>query len=376
MHWFALLLIAGFAFGVSVATVSFIRRIALRVGLLDQPNARKVHQSAIPLGGGIGIWFGVVCTFAVGTSVVWLASFDDTSQFFAWAPTQLQKHLPGLWIRVSEVWILIGCGSLLALLGLLDDKFHLPWYGRLGAEFAIAWFVVVYQDLNLTIFIQASWVTNVLSILWIVTLVNSFNMLDNMDGLAGGVATLCALMLGLFLLVQPSAGNSQPQLFVAMMLFALAGSTAGFLVHNWAPAKIFMGDSGSYFIGYWLAVSSLLATYTESRSDTPHAVLAPLCIFAVPLYDTLSVIWIRIREGRSPFEGDKRHFSHRLVDIGFTKTTAVLTIYLVVLTCSLSGLILPRTDLIGAGLSLAAVVCSLLVIAALESTKGRSQERE
>ena len=134
-----------------------------------------------------------------------------------------------------------------------------------------------------------------------------------------------------------------------------------------------MGDAGSYFVGYWIAIATLLSTYTGARSETPHAVLAPLCVLAIPLYDMLSVIWIRIREGRSPFQADKRHFSHRLVDMGMTKKQAVVTIYLATITCSLGALLLPRTDMWGALIVLAIVVCMLGLVAVLESLTGTSK---
>ncbi len=172
-------------------------------------------------------------------------------------------------------------------------------------------------------------------------------MLDNMDGLSGGVAAIAVVDVGHDALDSTTASRPTTQLFVAAMLLVLVGSLLGFLRHNWPPAKIFMGDAGSYFVGYWIAVSTLLATYTGYRGESPHAVLAPLFVLAIPLYDMLSVIMIRLREGRSPFEGDKRHFSHRLVELGLSKKNAVFTIYLATLTCSMCALLLPRTDLSG-----------------------------
>ena len=170
-----------------------------------------------------------------------------------------------------------------------------------------------------------------MSVIWIVALVNSFNMLDNMDGLSGGVASISSLLLAFMLLMATGGGQQQPQLFVAAMLFILVGSLVGFLFHNWPPAKIFMGDAGSYFIGFWIAVATLLATYTGYQGSRPHAVVAPLIVMAVPLYDMLSAIVIRLREGRSPFEADKKHFSHRLVELGLRPSRAVLTIHLATL---------------------------------------------
>ncbi len=125
-------------------------------------------------------------------------------------------------------------------------------------------------------------------------------------------------------------------------------------------------------MGYWIAVATLLATYAGAHGSHPHAVFAPLCVLAVPLYDMLSVIYIRLSEGRSPFEGDKRHFSHRLVDLGMTKKQAVLTIYLATATCSLEALLLPRVDFIGACLILLSTASVLGLVGVLE-TVGRKK---
>jgi UDP-GlcNAc:undecaprenyl-phosphate GlcNAc-1-phosphate transferase len=235
-------------------------------------------------------------------------------------------------------------------------------------EFGVAAAVVLWMGYELTAFIPWPWVTSSLSILWIVAMVNSFNMLDNMDGLSGGVAAIIAGALGGVMLLTPDPGTGQSQLFVAALLFVIAGALLGFLWHNKPPAKIFMGDAGSYFVGFLIAVATLLATYAGYQEDRPHAVLSPLCVMAVPLYDMLTVLWIRMREGRSPFEGDKSHFSHRLVQLGMSKTQAVLTIYLVTLTCGLAGVLIGRVDIWSAGLVLGIVASMLLLTIILEST--------
>jgi UDP-GlcNAc:undecaprenyl-phosphate GlcNAc-1-phosphate transferase len=198
-------------------------------------------------------------------------------------------------------------------------------------------------------------------------------MLDNMDGLSGGVAAISTFVLAIMLLTSQDQSNGQPQIFVGAMLLILVGALLGFLCHNWPPAKIFMGDAGSYFIGFWIAVASLLATYAGYQGKTPHAVVAPLIVMAIPLYDMISVIIIRLREGRSPFEGDKRHFSHRLVDLGMTKKQAVLTIYLATATCSVSALLLPRVDMVGAAIIVLGTFLVLGLVRTLESV-GRGKE--
>jgi UDP-GlcNAc:undecaprenyl-phosphate/decaprenyl-phosphate GlcNAc-1-phosphate transferase len=193
-----------------------------------------------------------------------------------------------------------------------------------------------------------------------------------MDALSGGVASIICCMLAVMLLTNPEPSQSGPQLFVAAMLLVLLGSLLGFLKHNWPPASIFMGDAGSYLVGYWIAIATLLSTYTGARGSTPHAVVAPLCLLAIPLYDMTSVILIRIREGRSPFQADRRHFSHRLVDLGMTKKQAVITIFLATVTCALGALLLQRTDWFGAIIVIVIVLCMLILIAVLEGLSGRA----
>ena len=358
------------SFLISVVAVGWVRGAAERLGLLDKPGARKVHTTPIPLGGGLGIWAGTVGTLGLGTLGVLVVS--QVPSLASLLPTSVGQHLGGLLGKITEIWVIVGCGSVLMVLGLLDDRRGIPWYIRLGVEFAVASFCVYWQGLQLTAYIDLPWLTGALSVLWIVALINSFNMLDNMDGLSGGVAAISATFLAIMLLTSTAGGNGQPQFFVAAMLLVLVGALLGFLKHNWPPARIFMGDAGSYFVGFWIAVATLLATYAGYQGKTPHAVLAPLIVMAIPLYDMLSVIVIRLSEGRSPFEADKRHFSHRLVDLGMTKKQAVLTIYLATATCSLSALLLPRTDLVGAGIILLGTLLILGLVRVLESV-GREE---
>jgi UDP-GlcNAc:undecaprenyl-phosphate GlcNAc-1-phosphate transferase len=204
-------------------------------------------------------------------------------------------------------------------------------------------------------------------VLWIVALVNSFNMLDNMDGLSAGVAAICGGALAAALLLAPDPETGVPQLFTAGFLLVLVGALVGFLLHNRPPAKLFMGDAGSYFIGFCLATLSMQATYADYSSGTRHAVLVPLCILAVPLYDMTSVILIRLLEGRSPFQADRRHFSHRLVDLGFTRPQAVLIIYLMTAATSLAGVAMQQVSLSGAIALIAVVGCVLGLVAILEN---------
>ena len=360
------------ACAVSLLVVGWVKRNALRLGLIDLPNERKVHTIPIPRGGGLGIWLGVLSVFALGTLAVALANTWPTLTEQA-LPASLLELIPGMWSKLGSIWLLLAGGSVVALLGLMDDRFGLDWRVRIAVEFAVAAAVVYGLKLQLTAYIDLPWLTPILSIFWIVMLINSFNMLDNMDALSAGVASIVSGMLALMLLSSPEPTQGQPQWFVAIMVLALLGGLLGFLRHNWPPASIFMGDSGSYFVGYWIAVTTLLSTYSGAQGQAPHAVFAPLCLLAVPIYDTLSVIAIRLREGRSPFQADKKHFSHRLVELGMTKKQAVGAIYLATLTCSLGALLLPRTDWIGAGLVLGIVLAMMAWIALLENFTSRKR---
>ncbi len=355
------------------SAVWWVRRWALRWQLVDRPGVRKVHTSPTPMGGGVAIWFGVVACFAIGQILLWLHGMGGSvgQLIEAWVPAFVRPHLDGLVYQSAKLWVLLGGATVLMVVGLIDDRRGLGWKSRLGVQFLVAAICVVWQGWRLTAFIDLPWLTWALSVLWIVALINSFNMLDNMDGLSSGIAAISAAMLAAVLLLSFDPQTRQPQIFVAGFLLVLVGSLLGFLWHNRPPATIFMGDAGSYFVGFCIAVATLLATFTEYRGVHPHAVLAPLCVMAVPLYDMVTVIWIRLREGRSPFEGDTSHFSHRLVELGLTKGQAVLTIYLTTGTCGLGALLLNRVDLFGAVIVVLMIVCILCLIAILESTARR-----
>ncbi len=344
-----------------------MRRWAPRWGLVDQPGSRKVHFKPTPLGGGIAIWLAVLLPLVTG--LLLLAAIRGGVVPAGWLPRLVQVHLDGLQQQTGSLAFLLGAGTLLMLVGLTDDWRGLDWKIRLGLQVAVAAVCVFARDWRLTLFLDVPALTAMLSVIWIVGLINSFNMLDNMDGLSAGIATIVSLLLATVLLTTPAPGTGIPQLFVAGFLLVLSGSLLGFLWHNRPVARLFMGDAGSYFVGFSLAVATLLATYSGYEGEARHAVLAPLVVMAVPLYDTVTVIWIRLREGRSPFQADKNHFSHRLVDLGFTNTQAVLTIYLTTLTCGLGALLLRHVDTFGAVVILLIVFCILGLIAILESPR-------
>ena len=350
---------------VSCVGTSVMRRLAPQWGLMDQPAARKVHLVPTPLGGGIGIWLGVVVPLVGGWVVAWsLPYLPDLRDLL---PAAILPHLDGIKFRTGQMWAVLLGGTVLSVMGLFDDWKSLPWQPRLVVQFLVACGLVFGAGIHATVFVSIPGFGAVFSVLWILVLINSFNFLDNMDGLSGGIGLIAASLFGVIMLT----ATSEPRWLVGGALLVLAGSLLGFLLHNRPPARIFMGDTGSYFIGLMLACLTIQGTFYERGLSGTHVILAPLCILAVPLYDICSVLLIRIWQGRSPFQPDKSHFSHRLVEMGLSKPAAVATIHLTTLTTGLAGLLLYQIDgWYAAGLVCGLILCVLAVIAILE-TAGR-----
>ena len=209
-------------------------------GLVDEPGHRKVHVRTTPLGGGIAIWLGVVVPLGLGQLLVWLVARGQSSPGWEWAqripiPDFVRPHLAGLAEQATNLWLILAAGTVLMLLGLADDLWGLAWQPRLAVQFSVASFVV-WLGFRLTMFVNVPWLMSVISVLWIVALVNSFNMLDNMDGLSAGVAAIAAAILAAVLLATPDPESQGPQLFVAGFLLVLVVALAGFLAHNRPPA--------------------------------------------------------------------------------------------------------------------------------------------
>lgn len=378
------LAVAGVAGLISGLALFPVRWFAQALGLLDRPGGHSSHTVPTPLGGGIGIYLGVAGTVGLAIAAAWW--LQSAASDVVWQQRIAEWHLEslwssatthaaGVWSRSGEVLWLLAAGTVLLVLGLWDDRRGLSVLVRLGVQFGIAAAVVHGLDIELTLYFQTGWLTKLMSVVWIVAVINSFNMLDNMDALSGGIAAIIAASMAIVMLTTPDPDTDHPQLLVAALLAVVAGSLLGFLFHNRPPAKIFMGDGGSYFVGFVIAVSMLMATFVggpaPDGSLRPHAVLAPLCAMAVPLYDMTTVLWIRRREGRSLFQGDHSHLSHRLVELGLSRTAAVATIHLITATCGLSAILLTHVDTVQAIMVLGIVGCMLTLLAILESTRSR-----
>jgi len=256
--------------------------------------------------------------------------------------------------RVGDKLLAVVLGGSVAFgVGFLDDvlgrKFGPGW--KLAGQ-TLAALALLSAGIR-TDFLHFNVLNSAVTLLWVVGITNAFNLLDNMDGLSAGVALIAALVLALnaFLL---------GEFFISLVLMAFIGSLLGFLVFNWNPASIFLGDCGSLFIGFTLASLTLLEHFVTHASSTYFPVLMPVLVLALPIVDTATVVVIRWREGRPIYVGDSRHLSHRLVSLGMSPRLAVATIYLIALGIGLGAVALPHA---GLAVSVILVVQALAMVA-------------
>ena len=264
--------------------------------------------------------------------------------------------------KINQLVIILLAIFVLFALGFWDDKRHLSPFFKLAVQFAVAMTAAAFAEVRIEFFIENKMITSVLSALWIVLIINAFNFLDNMDGLAAGIAAIATCILF-------TAAAISGQVFVGGLAVVFIGTLLGFLVFNFPPAKIFMGDAGSLVVGFFVALLTLRTTYYhEAQSGQWYPVLLPVIVMAVPLYDFISVTLLRISKGKSPFIGDTQHFSHRLKKHGLTDTQTVLTLYLATLCTGLGAAFLYQVNLAGAILIFTQTFMILAIIAIFEST--------
>lgn len=286
-------------------------KLARRLGILDQPDvARKIHETATPYLGGVAIFSALL----IGTVVL------------LFVPGGLQR-----WVY-RDMALGIGLAVVLALVGLFDDVRPIPPVVRFVAQIGAAATVwsVGFQ-------VQATpypWVNFTLTILWFVGMTNAFNLLDNMDGLSAGLAGVGALSFA-------AMGVLEELVVLSVVAASLAGASFGFLAHNRHPAKVFMGDAGSMFLGFILALIGL-----ELRFDNLVKVtfLVPVVVLGVPIFDTTLVVLSRIRNRRPIHQGARDHISHRLVKAGLSVRTSVALLYWSGLCLGWLGLVISRSS--------------------------------
>lgn len=278
-------------------SVSFTRKVqedAIASEVMDHPNERSTHETPIPRVGGLAI----VATFYLGVFITWgLNGF---------------KIEEGILANTCHPVVMIGAG-IMCLVGLYDDRSGMTPGWKFFWQFLVAIGTVaagVSFDVGYLGHMGFPWVPKVFTVFWIVGIINALNLIDGLDGLAAGVAGIAST----FLIGAQMINGGVPHLFSGMVFL---GALIGFLVYNWHPASIFMGDSGSLFLGYFLAVFALPLNVD---ADNYYLILVPICALGLPIFDTLSAFARRVFSGRSPFSADKDHLHHRIHTINRTKS--------------------------------------------------------
>ena len=285
------ILVALTALVLVIVATPIVRRVAWRYGFVDQPSVRKVHAAPMPRLGGVAIYLGCI----------------------------LALLLLGVRFRINElVGIMIGA-TLVSVIGGIDDRSPVNPLPKLVVQAAAA-AILIFSGVQIQMF-PVQWINWLATVLWVVGITNALNFLDNMDGLSAGVATVAAAF---FLLLAALSG----QYLVGALSAALLGACVGFLFYNFNPASIFMGDSGSLFIGFVLAAIGIKLRFPDNVNIVTW--MAPVLALGLPILDTSLVIISRLRRGKNPLTTPgKDHISHRLARVTGSKREAVLLCYLI-----------------------------------------------
>lgn len=331
------------AAGFTTVLVPQVRQIGLRFGFTDLPDERKQHTTPMVRLGGIGMVLGFVFALAA----VW-----GLGGFGLLAPE-----------RDQLIWSTLAGSLCFFLIGLTDDLFALSPWPRLAGQVVVS-SVIWSQGVRIGA-IHLPWFNSagtaialpdglslVATVIWLVGITNAINWLDGLDGLAAGVAGIAAVGL-------VSVSFSLHQVAAGFLAAALAGCCLGFLRHNFNPARIFMGDGGSYFLGFTLAAVSIVG---PAKGLTTVSLLLPLLILSLPLADMSAVIMGRLREGRSPFYPDRRHLHHRLLRAGFSHRRTVLLIYVFTQWFAALALVVANAEMRFLWLALATAVLVATVV--------------
>ena len=278
------------ALAITLAGLPWVRRAALALDVVDVPSQRKVHRTPMPLLGGVGIFLGAI----LAVLIIYRGDPEPT--------------VIGVLLATTVV----------SLTGLIDDYRPLPAWAKLAGQ-VLGVLILAYFGIRVRLPLPDA-LNYAITLLWVLGLVNAINFLDNMDGLTAGIA---AVTTSFTLLLALSNG----QFLVAALSAALLGACLGFLRYNFPPARIFMGDVGSHFLGFLLAVIGIQLRFPDNSNFVTWIV--PVVLFGLPIFDMTLVVVSRLRRGLSPNTAGRDHTSHRLVRLGFSPREAVLILYLV-----------------------------------------------
>lgn len=322
--------IVSFAF--TFATTPLVRRFAFKIGAIDIPkDNRRMHKKPTPRIGGLAIIFG----FTVATLC------------FAQPSRQLYGTLAG--------------AAIIAVMGVIDDCKNLPAKLKFVIQIIAALVVVFAGDIKIDVFtnpnflsdnpywVLPEWLSVTLTVIWIVFITNAVNFIDGLDGLAAGVSAIMSISL-VFISIRVGEYS------IAILGIALMGSCFGFLPFNFNPAKIFMGDTGSTFLGFMLATLSIQGVF---KSYAVISFAVPLLILGLPLFDALFAMIRRIVRGQSPMTADRGHLHHRLVDMGFSQKQTVFILYAISGVLGITAVLLAESGVLRA---LLLVICVLILL--------------
>ncbi|NJD03162.1 MAG: undecaprenyl/decaprenyl-phosphate alpha-N-acetylglucosaminyl 1-phosphate transferase [Ruminiclostridium sp.] len=348
------------AFIIAFSSTPIARKLAFRLGAVDVPvDDRRMHKKPIALMGGAAIIVGFLVSVLFSTIL----------------PAKM--FTPNL----DLIGILAGI-AVISLMGVLDDLKRLRAWIKLAFQLAAAFAVVFISDTrimgitnpfvasNYTVF--SPFISYTLTILWIVGITNAINLIDGLDGLAAGVASICSLSLFFVSLLRQDL-DFGTKIYTLVLTAALAGSTLGFLPYNFNPAKIFMGETGSAFLGFTLGVITIqggLKTYAAI------SIAIPLLVLGLPLFDTIFAILRRVANGKSFMKADRGHLHHRLIDMGLSHRQTVVVMYTASAALGLCAIVLADRGAISAIILLLAVAVFVIGGAKYMNEMGRSFEDE
>jgi UDP-GlcNAc:undecaprenyl-phosphate GlcNAc-1-phosphate transferase len=336
--------------------------LARRFGYVCHPSGgRHNHRAPTPTLGGVAIVWSFLGVILVNLVV----GYFSRGLLIGRIPG-VGAYLANIPSRLVPLLAVMGGGLAMHVIGLIDDKRPLPPRLKLLLMIAVA-AVLPFSGVRIQGFVPSFPVQAMATIVWVVFLTNSFNFLDNTDGLCAGIAAVIVLAFALL-------GATAGEYYMTAVFAVFAGSILGFLRFNFPPARSFMGDNGSLFIGYVTGALSILATYIEKDARTALPVLTPLVVLGVPIFDTVSVMWIRLREHRPLMVGDRCHFSHRLLDLGMPTRRAVTFVYILTAAVALGAVPLRSASAVGGLAVFAQVALIFWAIYRLERTAKKRLE--
>lgn len=331
-------------------------KAAVKWNILDYPTWRKTHKAPTPFLGGVAIFVSFWTIVGLGFLVSYLYLEGIGLNLFGFLEP-FKGYLQGGFGTFPKMFQIFLGSLIIFLLGLCDDVKSMKALPKLIVQ-CVAALILVLSGYRIDIFGLPPVFGYLASFIWTITLINAFNFIDSLDGHLTGVSIVAGVFF--FLITQLL---NQP--LVSIVLLVLLGALFGFLPYNFYPARIFLGDAGSTFLGYIFAAITIISTYGQPQT-TAFTFLFPVCVFSVPLYDTISVILIRLFTKKPIYIGDRNHFAYRLVELGMSERIAVMFSFLVATACGLIALLLYTVNLVGVVLIVLIYLCLLAVIAFLE----------